>query len=84
MERVPFENSTFQNHSNKEGKDFYLASSPETTLDHFSASEMVAMPICACALSHARLCAPAGCSVHGILQARALEWAAISSSRGPS
>ena len=53
MERVPCENSTFQNHSNKEGKDFYLASSPETTLDHFSASETVAMPICACALSHA-------------------------------
>ena len=29
-------------------------------------------------------CAPPGSSVHGISQARILEWAAISSSRGPS
>ena len=29
-------------------------------------------------------CSPPGSSVHGILQARILEWAAISSSRGPS
>ena len=29
-------------------------------------------------------CSPPGCSVHGILQARTLEWVAISSSRGPS
>ena len=31
-----------------------------------------------------RLCSPPGSSVHGILQARILEWAAISSSRGSS
>ena len=33
-----------------------------------------------CLLDHC----PPGCSVRGILQARTLEWAAISSSRGPS
>ena len=40
-------------------------------------------------LSRVRLCDPTGCSppgssVHGILQARTLEWVAVSSSRGPS
>ena len=40
-------------------------------------------------LSRVRLCDPTDCSppgssVHGILQARTLEWVAISSSRGPS
>ena len=47
---------------------------------------------CACVLSHfshVRLCDPMDCilpgsSVHGILQARILEWVAISSSRGSS
>ena len=39
--------------------------------------------------SHIRLCnlpdcSPPGCSVHGILHARILEWVAISSSRGSS
>ena len=29
-------------------------------------------------------CSPPGSSVHGIFQARILEWAAISSSKGPS
>ena len=29
-------------------------------------------------------CSPPGCSVHGILQARRLEWITISFSRGPS
>ena len=29
-------------------------------------------------------CSPPGCSVHGILQARILEWVAMPSSRGPS
>ena len=46
--------------------------------------------MCACVLSHLsrlRLCdpmdrSPPGSSVHGILQARTLEWVAISSSRG--
>ena len=42
---------------------------------------------CAQALSRVRLCNPVGCrrpgsSVHGILQARILEWAAMPSSRG--
>ena len=42
-----------------------------------------------CALSHGRLrhavvCSPPGSSVHGILQARTLEWAAVSFSRGSS
>ena len=40
-------------------------------------------------LSHVRLCnpvncSPAGSSVHGIFQARVLEWVAISFSRGSS
>ena len=29
-------------------------------------------------------CSPPGCSVHGILQARILEWVAMPSLRGPS
>ena len=42
-----------------------------------------------CMLSHVQLCEPLGCSpsgsaVHGISQARILEWTAISSSRGSS
>jgi len=42
-----------------------------------------------CAQSHPTLCDPTDCSppgfsVHGISQARILEWVAISSSRGPS
>ena len=45
--------------------------------------------VCAQSLSRARLCSPMdhsppGSSVHGILQARILEWVAISSSRGSS
>ena len=44
---------------------------------------------CAKSLSHVRLCdpmngSPPGFSVHGILQARILEWVAMPSSRGPS
>ena len=40
-------------------------------------------------LSHVRLCSPMDCSlpgstVHGISQARILDWVAISFSRGPS
>ena len=40
-------------------------------------------------LNHVRFCntmecSPLGSSVHGILQARILEWVTISSSRGPS
>ena len=43
----------------------------------------------ACVLSHIWLCdrmdcSPPGSSVHGILQARILEWVAVSSSRGSS
>ena len=46
-------------------------------------------PHCACAQSCPTLCDPMDCSlpassVHGILQARMLEWVAISSSRGSS
>ena len=51
------------------------------------------MPLCAL-LSHSvmpdvQLCSPMGCSppdssVHGILQARILEWVAMASSRGSS
>ena len=45
--------------------------------------------VCACVLSHVRLCDPRDCgppgsSVHGVLQARTLEWIAISYSREPS
>ena len=44
---------------------------------------------CVCVLSHVQLCDPMDCSlpgscVHGILQARILEWVTISSSRGSS
>ena len=35
-------------------------------------------------LSHVRLCNPMDCTVHGILQARILEWLAFPSSRGSS
>ena len=44
--------------------------------------------VCVCMLSHVRLCVTLrdcsrpGSSVHGILQARALEWVAMPSSRG--
>ena len=37
-----------------------------------------------CVLSHLTLCDPTDSSVHGIFQARTLEWVAISSSRVPS
>ena len=47
--------------------------------------------MCACSVAHLCLtlcdpmdCSPPGCSVHGILQARTLEWEAIRFSRGPS
>ena len=41
--------------------------------------------MCACSLTHVWLCAtPPGSSVHGIFQARILEWVATSSSRGSS
>ena len=46
--------------------------------------------MCTCVLSHVRLfmtpvdCSPPGSSVHGISQARILEWVTISSSRGSS
>ena len=44
---------------------------------------------CACVLSHIRLCNPMACSlpgssVHGIFQARVLEWVALSFFRGSS
>ena len=41
---------------------------------------------CCCAQSYLTLCDPVDCgsSVHGLLQARMLEWVAISSSRGSS
>ena len=47
------------------------------------------MYVCAQLLSHVRLCdsmdnSPPGSSVHGILQARILQWVPISSSRGSS
>ena len=53
----------------------------------------VCVCVCVCvstkSLSHVRLCypmdgSPPGSSVHGILQARTLEWAAMPSSRGSS
>ena len=52
----------------------------------------VCVCVCACAWAGARLvtlcnhmdCSPPGSSVHGILQAKILEWVAISFSRGSS
>ena len=45
--------------------------------------------LCVCMLSRVRLCDPMDCSplgfsVHGIFQARVLEWGTISSTRGSS
>ena len=45
--------------------------------------------LCMCVLNHVRLCDPTDCPppgsfVHGIFQARILEWVAISYSRGSS
>ena len=50
---------------------------------------VVAVCVCVQSFSHVRLCDPVdgslpGSPVHGILQARILVWAAISSSRGSS
>ena len=54
-------------------------------------SEAAINPVCVCvctqlctALCNPMDCRPPGSSVQGILQARVLEWAAISSSRGSS
>ena len=49
----------------------------------------VCVCVCVCAQSHPTLCNPMDCSppvssVHGILQAKVLEWLAISCSRGSS
>ena len=49
----------------------------------------VCVCVCVCVLSRVRICNPMDCSppgssVHGILQARTLEWVAISSFRGSS
>ena len=49
----------------------------------------VCVCVCSVAQSHLTLCEPKNCSppgssVHGILQARILEWVTISFSRGPS
>ena len=43
-------------------------------------------PVCSVSQSYLTLCSPVDCnpSVHGIFQARILEWVAISSSRGSS
>ena len=40
--------------------------------------------VCVQSLSCVQLCSPSGSSVHGIFQARILEWAGISFSRGSS
>ena len=50
---------------------------------------ILSQSVCACVFSHIWLCNPKDCSppgssVHGILQARILEWVAISSSSGSS
>ena len=51
--------------------------------------EVVSAILCACVLSRVRPydpmnCGPPGFSVHRIIQARILDWVAISSSRGSS
>ena len=38
----------------------------------------VCVCVCVCVCSRVRLWSPGGCSVHGILQARILEWAVLS------
>ena len=54
---------------------------------------VVCVCVCVCVCEHAQLCptlcvrmdySPPGSSVHGIFQAKILEWVAISSSRGSS
>ena len=50
----------------------------------------VCVYVCVCVLSHVQFfcnpmdCSPSGSSLHGISQARILEWVAISSPRGTS
>ena len=67
------------------GRDNILFS---VSLD-LSTSSVPRMCVCVCAQSCLRVCNPVDCSLpgsstHGIFQARILEWAAISSSRGSS
>ena len=52
-------------------------------------NEWKSEPACVCAQSYLSLCGPKACSpqgssVHGIFQARILEWVTISFSRGSS
>ena len=65
----------------RRGKQFSMVISSKTRLN--------ILCIRVCVLSHVRLCdpvdwSPPGSSVHGILQARVLEWVAVSSSKGSS
>ena len=65
-------------------EEFRVGLSPSTCIFF-----RVCVCVCVCAQSCLTLCnlkdcSPPGSSVHGILQARTLEWVAISSSRGSS
>ena len=53
-------------------------------LNHFSSVQFRSVAKSSPALCKPRDCSPPGSSVHGILQARILEWVAISFSRGSS
>ena len=69
---------------------------PDLTVTSLSHSPVVSLTCAASSFVHAKSlqlcptlcdpmdCSPPGSSVHGILQARTLEWVAISSSRGSS
>ena len=62
---------------------FQAHSLPSEPLGNFSESESEVTQLCP-TLCNPVDCSPPGSSVHGILQARILEWVAISFSRGSS
>ena len=95
IRKRPKESQRFQswNHRTTKTKQKWPASGPlalETNQLLLVSATMILLPLCAQSLpSHPTPCDPMDCShpgssVHGILQARILERAAISSSRGSS
>ena len=57
---------------------------PGEELEHISGSESISRSVVSDSLCDPTDGSPPGSSVHGSLQARILEWTAISSSRGSS
>ena len=57
---------------------------PHTRNEHTTVNQYVLVAQLCLTLGNPMDCSPPGSSVHGILQARILEWVVISFSRGPS